>query len=197
MRSLPVTTSLSPRRFDLLNCTCTFGRRISASIIITFFPLWASTMARFAATVDLPSDSPELVTSMILAGSSTDEYSRLVRKDRKASATGERGFFATKTPSESSPCLGLFLSSPMNPITGVSRRSLISSGVLRVSSKNSTRKANPAVTNRPIAAASKALCTGLGDIGVVGLLAVSTCITVGVDCAFESRRVSRLLMLLM
>jgi hypothetical protein len=64
-------------------------------MITTALPLWASTMAKLAATVDFPSDSPELVTKTVLTGSSTEEYSRLVRKDRKASATGARGFFAT------------------------------------------------------------------------------------------------------
>jgi len=166
-------------------------------MIITFLPLCASTMARFAATVDLPSDSPELVTRIILAGSSTDEYSRLVRSERNASATGERGFLATYTPNPSSSCRGLYFSSPMNPITGTSRTSLMSSGVFRVSSKYSTKKAKPAVTNRPIAAPSIPLWTGLGDIGLEGLVAVSTCLTVGVDWALERRRVSRLLILLM
>ena len=68
---------------------------MSASTITTALPLCASTMARLVATVDLPSASPELVTSTVLTGLSIEEYSRLVRRDRKASDTGERGFFAT------------------------------------------------------------------------------------------------------
>ena len=57
-------TDASPTSAETLKNLCTFGLRQSPSIRIVRLPDWAMDTARFAASVDLPSETFGLVTWM-------------------------------------------------------------------------------------------------------------------------------------
>ena len=129
----------------------------------------------------LPSPGPGLVTRMVLTAAAALANSRLVRRTRKASAVGERGCLATITPSASSSI------SEMSPMTGMPRVRVMSSGVLRVSSRNSIRKMTPTASIMPTTAASRVFCSFLGLMGELGATAGWTWVRLEVVWASATR----------
>src|SRR6266567_9253931 len=82
-------SELKPRSVFRLKIDGRRGRRMSASIIKTFAPVWARLIAVLTAVVVLPSDGILDVTSNVRGGLPAVDNSIDVRKCRYASAIGE------------------------------------------------------------------------------------------------------------
>ena len=137
---------------------------------------------------------------MVLKDWSTAENSRLVLKDLIASDTGERGLVEINnvySPAGLDLEYSLDLKSVRKPITGKPTRFSTSSGVLIESSRYSIPKAMTAAIKRPAAAPNPAVLNGLGEIGFPGTVAGSVWITLGVLCALDNLKLSRLAIPLM
>ena len=106
--------------------------------------------ARFAAHDVFPSAGPELVTSKVFGGASTEENKIPVRIPLKASLTVDLGeLITTSSLFTGLPSISISSNLGTSPKYGISRRFFTSSGYFIVLSKYSRKNANPIPAARP------------------------------------------------
>jgi len=177
----PMIHDVNPTSFDTPKKVWIRGRRRSQSRRTTRRPALATTTARLARAVVLPSPALGLEMASTFAGRSSPANCTQVRRARKASAAGDRGAVRVTTSlfvlSRQSDTVGMIATT--GTFSPMAR--WMSSRVLIESSRYSTRRARMMPRMRPAPAAVIPSDTGVGRIGLVGIAARWTMSAAGVS----------------